>query len=151
MNYVLEPMCIHRIERASLHEGSVLVDEIHHDKVNKEYSSVTILAYLDDVEEVLRMIHKRGELGGTVLPLLFQMYSIFFSRNIKFPQLLPFPMCRAARPFSLALVRFRRIQLQKDFQLQKPAGLPSMVMPGGTTENTLYYAEHMDDKRRNLP
>lgn len=32
--------------------SSLTIDEIHHDKVNKEFSSITILVYLEDVEEV---------------------------------------------------------------------------------------------------
>jgi prolyl 4-hydroxylase len=43
-----ETMCIHRILPS---KEEFNLDEIHHDKVSKEFSSVTILTYLSDVDE----------------------------------------------------------------------------------------------------
>ena len=51
-----EPLCIHKI-RANP-ESTLRVEEIHHDKANKPYTTVTVLMYLEDVE--------RG--GETVFP-----------------------------------------------------------------------------------
>lgn len=43
-----ETMNIHRILKSDAEDG---IDEIHHDKVSKEYSSVTVLTYLSEVEK----------------------------------------------------------------------------------------------------
>lgn len=43
-----EAMCIHRILESSLTSRNI--NELHHDKANKEFTSVTVLIYLDEVE-----------------------------------------------------------------------------------------------------
>ena len=44
-----EPLCIHRI--VARPNDPNRVDEIHHDKVNKPFTTVTVLVYLSDAEE----------------------------------------------------------------------------------------------------
>ena len=44
-----EELCIHRI--TAKEDDEMRIDEIHHDKNNKPYTTVTLLAYLETVEK----------------------------------------------------------------------------------------------------